>query len=165
MVEIVTRPYAAAFEAHALANPDVLCLSADLTSSCEIDGFREGGARHIGPAVAEELVAAFLAAAVIAGAAAAVRVGLVPRRPLVVVEGGQSETEVFVVLMVAAGLIGFVLAGNLEQYLFISVQRYGFDWLTRPGVIIMAVIIAASLGASIVYQNKLKAAGRTAPKK
>ena len=41
MVEIVTRPYAAAFEAHALANPDVLCLSADLTSSCEIDGFRD----------------------------------------------------------------------------------------------------------------------------
>jgi transketolase len=41
MVEIVNRPYAAAFEAHALANPDVLCLSADLTSSCEVDGFRD----------------------------------------------------------------------------------------------------------------------------
>ncbi|MGS4946082.1 transketolase family protein [Meridianimarinicoccus sp. RP-17] len=41
MVEIVNRPYASAFEAHALANPDVLCLSADLTSSCEIDGFRD----------------------------------------------------------------------------------------------------------------------------
>ena len=41
MVEMVTRPYAAAFEAHAMANPDVLCLSADLTSSCEVDGFRD----------------------------------------------------------------------------------------------------------------------------
>lgn len=41
MVELVTRPYAAAFEAHALAHPEVLCLSADLTSSCEIDGFRD----------------------------------------------------------------------------------------------------------------------------
>ena len=41
MVEMVTKPYAAAFERHALANPDVLCLSADLTSSCEIDGFRD----------------------------------------------------------------------------------------------------------------------------
>jgi len=41
MVEIVNRPYASAFEAYALANPDVLCLSADLTSSCEIDGFRD----------------------------------------------------------------------------------------------------------------------------
>ncbi|WPL16604.1 1-deoxy-D-xylulose-5-phosphate synthase [Thiorhodovibrio winogradskyi] len=41
MVEMVARPYAAAFEAHALAHPEVLCLSADLTSSCEIDGFRD----------------------------------------------------------------------------------------------------------------------------
>jgi TctA family transporter len=64
-----------------------------------------------------------------------------------------------------AALIGFVLAGNLEQYLFISVQRYGFDWLTRPGVLVMAVIIVASLGASIAYQKKLKTAGRAEAKK
>ena len=63
-----------------------------------------------------------------------------------------------------AALIGFVLAGNLEQYLFISVQRYGLGWLTRPGVIIMAIIIIASLSASIVYQKKFKTAGRTAAK-
>lgn len=41
MVEMVSRPYASAFETYATANPDVLCLSADLTSSCEIDGFRD----------------------------------------------------------------------------------------------------------------------------
>jgi transketolase len=41
MVEMVTRPYAAAFEAYALANPEVMCLSADLTSSCEMDKFRD----------------------------------------------------------------------------------------------------------------------------
>jgi transketolase len=41
MVAMVNRPYAAAFEAYAVANPEVLCLSADLTSSCEIDGFRD----------------------------------------------------------------------------------------------------------------------------
>jgi transketolase len=40
MTVLVTRPYATAFEKFALASPDVLCLSADLTSSCEIDGFR-----------------------------------------------------------------------------------------------------------------------------
>lgn len=40
-MEIVNRPYAAAFEAHALTDDAVLCLSADLTSSCEIDGFRD----------------------------------------------------------------------------------------------------------------------------
>ncbi|MEM7443889.1 MAG: transketolase C-terminal domain-containing protein [Pseudomonadota bacterium] len=41
MVEMVNRPYERAFEAHALAHPEVLCLSADLTSSCEIDRFRD----------------------------------------------------------------------------------------------------------------------------
>ncbi|MEM7025711.1 MAG: transketolase C-terminal domain-containing protein [Pseudomonadota bacterium] len=41
MVEMVSRPYARAFEAYAVAHPEVLCLSADLTSSCEIDGFRD----------------------------------------------------------------------------------------------------------------------------
>ncbi len=41
MVEIVNRPYARAFEAFATARPEVLCLSADLTSSCEVDGFRD----------------------------------------------------------------------------------------------------------------------------
>lgn len=41
MVEMVSRPYAGAFEKYAVANPEVLCLSADLTSSCEVDGFRD----------------------------------------------------------------------------------------------------------------------------
>lgn len=41
MPEMVSRPYERAFEKHALANPEVLCLSADLTSSCEIDKFRD----------------------------------------------------------------------------------------------------------------------------
>lgn len=41
MVEMVQRPYAAAFEKFAVGKPEVLCLSADLTSSCEIDGFRD----------------------------------------------------------------------------------------------------------------------------
>ena len=41
MVEMVSRPYARAFEDYAVQHPGVLCLSADLTSSCEIDGFRD----------------------------------------------------------------------------------------------------------------------------
>lgn len=41
MVEIVNRPYAKAFETFATARPEVICLSADLTSSCEVDGFRD----------------------------------------------------------------------------------------------------------------------------
>ena len=59
-----------------------------------------------------------------------------------------------------AALIGFVLAGNLEQYLFISVQRYGMSWLTRPGVIILALIIAASVGASVMFKEKIKSTGK-----
>ncbi len=41
MVELVNRPYAKAFETFATTRPEVLCLSADLTSSCEVDGFRD----------------------------------------------------------------------------------------------------------------------------
>jgi transketolase len=41
MNQMVNRPYARAFEAFAAGRPDILCLSADLTSSCEIDGFRD----------------------------------------------------------------------------------------------------------------------------
>ncbi len=41
MIEMVSRPYATAFENFAITRPEVLCLSADLTSSCEIDGFRD----------------------------------------------------------------------------------------------------------------------------
>lgn len=41
MLEMVSRPYEGAFEAYASAHPEVLCLSADLTSSCEIDKFRD----------------------------------------------------------------------------------------------------------------------------
>lgn len=57
-----------------------------------------------------------------------------------------------------AALIGYVLAGNLETYLFISVQRYGFSWLIRPGVVILAIIIMASIAAGIFYQSRKAAA-------
>lgn len=38
-------------------------------------------------------------------------------------------------------LIGFVLAKPAEQYLLISTNRYGLDWLARPGVIVLTVVI------------------------
>lgn len=53
-----------------------------------------------------------------------------------------------------ATLIGFVLAGNLESYLFISVQRYGISWILRPGVIVLVLIIAVSLILSLRFQAK-----------
>ena len=62
-----------------------------------------------------------------------------------------------------AALIGFVLSDNLETYLFISVQRYGFGWLTRTGVIVLAAIIIASLAMGVFYQarktSKARASG------
>ncbi len=53
-----------------------------------------------------------------------------------------------------AALIGFVLAGNLETYLFISVQRYGLSWFARPGVLVLFLIILVSLVMSIRYRAK-----------
>ncbi len=41
--------------------------------------------------------------------------------------------------------LGLVLGPVASQYLFISVQRYGFTWLTRPGVIIIGLVLIASL--------------------
>jgi len=53
-----------------------------------------------------------------------------------------------------AALIGFVLSDNLETYLFISVQRYGFGWMVRPGVIALALIILVSVAMGVFYQKK-----------
>jgi putative tricarboxylic transport membrane protein len=56
-----------------------------------------------------------------------------------------------------AALIGYVLSRNLETYLFISVQRYGFEWFTRTGVVVIGVIIIGSLAMGIFYQAKKSA--------
>lgn len=40
-IEMVTRPYARHFVEWARDKPEVLCLSADLTGSCEVDDFRD----------------------------------------------------------------------------------------------------------------------------
>jgi len=40
-MDLVSKPYAQAFIEFARHKPQVLCISADLTSSCEIDSFRE----------------------------------------------------------------------------------------------------------------------------
>lgn len=51
-------------------------------------------------------------------------------------------------------LVGFVLGPLAERYLWISQQRYGLDWLTQPGVIIIGVITVVSLVASMRYQKR-----------
>jgi TctA family transporter len=42
-------------------------------------------------------------------------------------------------------VLGFILGGVLERYMFISIQRYGSSWLTRPVVILMFVLAGLSL--------------------
>lgn len=53
-----------------------------------------------------------------------------------------------------AALIGYVLSRNAESYLFISIQRYGPEWLLRPGVLIIGLIILLSVGAGIAFHAK-----------
>jgi putative tricarboxylic transport membrane protein len=42
-------------------------------------------------------------------------------------------------------LIGFVLAAPAERYLSISINRFGADWLLRPGVLILAAVIVLTV--------------------
>ncbi|MEZ5730658.1 MAG: hypothetical protein R3E48_23415, partial [Burkholderiaceae bacterium] len=47
-----------------------------------------------------------------------------------------------------AFLVGFVLSDQAENYLYQSVQFYGFNFVTRPGVIIIGVLAALSIWAA-----------------
>jgi hypothetical protein len=42
-------------------------------------------------------------------------------------------------------VLGFILGSVLERYMFISIQRYGSSWMTRPVVILMFTLAAISL--------------------
>lgn len=57
-------------------------------------------------------------------------------------------------------ILGVVLGGIVERYLFISIGRYGADWLWRPVVVIMFAI--ALLGLLRPLVRELKTAGGTA---
>jgi TctA family transporter len=42
-------------------------------------------------------------------------------------------------------LLGVVLGNKMEMYLWLSYTRYGFEWLARPMVIVLVLILIASL--------------------
>jgi TctA family transporter len=42
-------------------------------------------------------------------------------------------------------VLGFILGGVLERYMFISIQRYGVQWMWRPLVVVMFVMSILSL--------------------
>ncbi|MEE8515846.1 MAG: tripartite tricarboxylate transporter permease [Alphaproteobacteria bacterium] len=67
-------------------------------------------------------------------------------------------------------ILGFVLGGIVERYLFISVQRYGADWLLRPIVAFMFALALWGLFRPFVREIRRSGgfsgmiAGLTAPR-
>ena len=53
-------------------------------------------------------------------------------------------------------LVGFVLTKPTEQYLWLSISRYGLEWLLRPGVIVMGLLLLASIVWIVVGKRKGK---------
>jgi TctA family transporter len=51
-------------------------------------------------------------------------------------------------------VLGFILGGILERYMFISIQRYGTDWLLNPLVVVMFMLSALSLFRPLLQDVK-----------
>jgi TctA family transporter len=51
-------------------------------------------------------------------------------------------------------LIGFVLGSIAERYLWISVLRYGADWLMRPSVIVIGLLTAFSVFMGLWWKGR-----------
>ena len=56
-------------------------------------------------------------------------------------------------------VLGFVLGKVIETYLFISVNRYGFTWLTHPIVMLLIVLMAVVIAYPYIQQRRQRAAG------
>jgi TctA family transporter len=59
-------------------------------------------------------------------------------------------------------LIAFVLSTPTERYLWISVNRYGADWLTRPGALAILAVLLASLAYWFLSRKRTAPADRQA---
>jgi hypothetical protein len=53
-------------------------------------------------------------------------------------------------------LVGFVLTKPTEQYLWLSISRYDWEWLLRPGVIVMGLLLIASIAWVALGKGKGK---------
>ena len=53
-------------------------------------------------------------------------------------------------------ILGVVLGGKMELYLWLSYTRYGFEWLWRPMVIALIVLLVASIVYPIVTGRREK---------
>ncbi|MCZ6862032.1 MAG: tripartite tricarboxylate transporter permease [Alphaproteobacteria bacterium] len=61
-------------------------------------------------------------------------------------------------------ILGFVLGGLVENYMFISVGRYGIDWLGRPVVLVILALTLLGIFRPLLkkYAAKRRAAGSEA---
>ncbi|MGH7797572.1 MAG: tripartite tricarboxylate transporter permease [Candidatus Binatia bacterium] len=53
-------------------------------------------------------------------------------------------------------LVGFVLTKPTEQYLWLSISRYDFEWLLRPGVIVMGLLLLATIVWIVLGRSRTK---------
>jgi TctA family transporter len=60
-----------------------------------------------------------------------------------------------------AMILGLVLGGLMERYLYRSMASYGFTWLTRPAVIVL--LILATVSFFFAVRGRMKNAGIKVP--
>jgi len=53
-------------------------------------------------------------------------------------------------------LLGFLLGGLIERYLFISVVAYGASFLIRPVVMVIFLITVVTLAYSVIQERKVR---------
>jgi len=51
-------------------------------------------------------------------------------------------------------MLGFVLGPLLERYMFISVNRYGFDWMLRPIVLVLLGLTLIGIARAIIANSR-----------
>ena len=64
-------------------------------------------------------------------------------------------------------ILGMILGIIMEKYLYISHARYGFEWLARPSVLVLLVLVAGTLGYTLWSRRERGRSarrGRRAPK-
>jgi len=49
-------------------------------------------------------------------------------------------------------MLGFILGGKIQDTLFLSIERYGADWILEPLPLFLGILCLASIGIGIFYQ-------------
>jgi putative tricarboxylic transport membrane protein len=58
-------------------------------------------------------------------------------------------------------LLGFVLSAILERYLFISMRTFGHQWIFRPGVLVLLIVVVVSYLLVLRSQSRRSESGAT----